>query len=54
VKPLPIWFFGFEGLMGAAYDVCHVWHGAWMALVALGAGVTRVVRTFDRRQQSSV
>lgn len=37
VKPLPIWFFGFEGLMGAAYDVCHVWHGAWMVLVALGA-----------------
>ena len=26
----------------------------FVALVALGAGVTRVVRTFDRRQQSSV
>lgn len=37
VKPLPAWFFAFEGVMGAAYDLCHVWAGAWMVLVALGA-----------------
>jgi hypothetical protein len=37
VKPLPAWFFAFEGVIGAAYDLCHVWAGAWMVLVALGA-----------------
>lgn len=37
VRALPIWFFAFEGVMGAAYDVCHTWHGAWAVLAALGA-----------------
>ncbi|WP_241968257.1 hypothetical protein [Streptomyces sp. ICBB 8177] len=37
VKPLPVWFFGFEGVIGAAYDLMHVWKGAWVVLVALAA-----------------
>jgi len=23
MRPLPIWYFGFEGVLGAAYDLCH-------------------------------
>ena len=37
LKPLPVWFFGFEGLMGGAYDIIKTSPDAWMALVALGA-----------------
>ncbi|MEV4431715.1 hypothetical protein [Streptomyces sp. NPDC049585] len=36
VKPLPAWFFVFEGSMGAAYDLCKAWENAWMILVAMG------------------
>ncbi|GAA2725907.1 MULTISPECIES: hypothetical protein [Streptomyces] len=36
VKPLPAWFFAFEGSMGAAYDLCTAWENAWMVLVAMG------------------
>jgi hypothetical protein len=50
VKPLPIWFFAFEGFMGAAYDVCHIWHGAWMVLVAFGAVNAIVGLTVLRRR----
>ncbi|GHC57310.1 hypothetical protein [Streptomyces cinnamoneus] len=35
VKPLPVWFFAFEGSLGAAYDLCQAWDKAWMALAAL-------------------
>ncbi|MEU1309087.1 hypothetical protein ABZ419_09355 [Streptomyces cinnamoneus] len=35
VKPLPVWFFAFEGSLGAAYDLCQAWDGAWMVLAAL-------------------
>lgn len=35
LKPLPIWFFGFEGVMSAAYDLCHAWSDAWMIIVGL-------------------
>ncbi|WP_236655633.1 hypothetical protein [Streptacidiphilus carbonis] len=37
LKPLPVWFFGFEGLMGAAYDVIKTNPDAWMVLAGLGA-----------------
>ncbi|GAA0467458.1 hypothetical protein ACFQ2B_38660 [Streptomyces stramineus] len=37
VKPLPAWFFAFEGTLGAAFDLCKAWEGAWMVLVALAA-----------------
>ncbi|WNE97252.1 hypothetical protein PS467_18915 [Streptomyces luomodiensis] len=36
VKPLPVWFFGFEGVMGAAYDLTKAWSDAWMVLVGIG------------------
>jgi hypothetical protein len=36
ITPLSPWFFAFEGLMGAAYDVVKLHPDAWMALVALG------------------
>ncbi|MEU8722107.1 hypothetical protein [Streptomyces antimycoticus] len=25
IKPLPLWFFGFEGVMAAAYDLTKAW-----------------------------
>ncbi|AEW98938.1 hypothetical protein [Streptantibioticus cattleyicolor] len=37
-----MWFFAFEGTMGAVYDLWHAWHGAWtvvLALVALNIAV---------------
>ena len=36
IKPLAPWFFVFEGLMGAAYDVVKLHPDAWMALAGLG------------------
>lgn len=33
-RPVPVWFFGFEGLMGAGYDVAKSYPGAWMFLAA--------------------
>ncbi|MFC1442015.1 hypothetical protein ABUW04_27550 [Streptacidiphilus sp. N1-10] len=37
LKPLPVWFFGFEGLMGGAYDILKTSPDAWTVLAALGA-----------------
>ncbi|QKG23041.1 hypothetical protein [Actinomadura verrucosospora] len=37
IKPLPIWVFAFEGVLGTAYDICHVWHAAWVAIAAIAA-----------------
>ncbi|WP_236652121.1 hypothetical protein [Streptacidiphilus neutrinimicus] len=37
IKPLSPWFFAFEGVMGAAFDIVKLHPDAWMALVALGA-----------------
>ncbi|MEU9019103.1 hypothetical protein [Actinomadura sp. NPDC048394] len=37
IKPLPIWFFAFEGVLGAAYDICHAWHSAWMVVAGIAA-----------------
>ncbi|MGK3104774.1 hypothetical protein [Streptomyces sp. WAC05858] len=28
IKPLPLWFFGFEGVMAAAYDLTKAWDDA--------------------------
>lgn len=33
-QPVPVWFFAFEGLMGAGYDVAKSYPGAWMFLAA--------------------
>ncbi|MFF0520254.1 hypothetical protein ACFYTC_16200 [Actinomadura nitritigenes] len=50
VRPLPVWFFAFEGVLGAAYDICHVWHSAWMAVVAIAAVNAVVGLTVLRRR----
>ncbi|WP_148283139.1 MULTISPECIES: hypothetical protein [Kitasatospora] len=34
---LPVWFFGFEGLLAGAFDLLRAAPGCWPALVALGA-----------------
>lgn len=50
IKPLPVWFFGFEGLMGAAFDICKAWQNGWMVLVALGAVNVVIGLTVLRRR----
>ncbi|GAA2160150.1 hypothetical protein [Actinomadura napierensis] len=50
IKPLPIWFFAFEGVLGAAYDICHVWHFAWVVLVGIAAVNAVVGLTVLRRR----
>ena len=35
MKPLPTWFFAFEGLFGGAYDILKANPEAWIALAAL-------------------
>jgi hypothetical protein len=52
IKPLSPWFFAFEGLMGAAYDVIKLHPDAWMALAGLGL-VNMVVglTVFGRRRK---
>jgi hypothetical protein len=35
IKPLPVWFFAFEGLFGGAYDIFKANPDAWIALAAL-------------------
>ncbi|WP_211245689.1 hypothetical protein [Actinomadura oligospora] len=51
IKPLPIWFFAFEGSMGAVYDLLKAWDGAWMVLAALGAVNMVVGLTVLRRRK---
>ncbi|MFJ5926246.1 hypothetical protein ACIQF6_26930 [Kitasatospora sp. NPDC092948] len=34
---LPVWFFGFEGVLAGAFDLLRAFPSAWPALVALGA-----------------
>ncbi|WP_229898853.1 hypothetical protein [Streptomyces hiroshimensis] len=36
IKPLPVWFFAFEGLMSAGYDLFQADHRTLWALGALG------------------
>lgn len=31
-KPVPVWFFAFEGLIGASYDILRTTHYAWVLL----------------------
>lgn len=42
VSPLPAWFFAFEGVLGAAYDICRTWPDAWIVIAAL-AGFNALV-----------
>ena len=37
VKPLPAWFFAFEGIFGGAYDIVKANPDAWMVLVGFAA-----------------
>lgn len=46
--PVPVWFFVFEGLMGASYDVVKSYPGAWMLLVACGVVNLVLARTVLR------
>ena len=41
-QPVPVWFFAFEGLMGASYDVIKSSHCGWVFL-AVGAAVNIVL-----------
>ncbi len=50
VKPLPVWFFAFEGVLGAAYDLCHAWSGAWAVVLAFAAVNIVVGLTVLRRR----
>ena len=50
IKPLPFWFFAFEGLMGAGFDIVKLWDGAWMLLVGLMAVNLVVGLTVLRRR----
>jgi hypothetical protein len=37
MRPLPVWFFGFEGVLGAAYDLCHANPELLPVVLAVGA-----------------
>ncbi|GAA0259425.1 hypothetical protein GCM10009527_064230 [Actinomadura nitritigenes] len=50
IRPLPAWFFAFEGVLGAAYDICHVWQSAWTVVVAVAAVNAVVGLTVLRRR----
>ncbi|MDX3226774.1 hypothetical protein [Streptomyces sp. ME19-01-6] len=54
VKPLPVWFFAFEGVCGAAYDLCQAWYGAWMVIAAFAAVNIVVGLTVLRRRMKLV
>ncbi|MFI2078676.1 hypothetical protein [Streptomyces triculaminicus] len=54
VKPLPVWFFAFEGALAAAFDLCKAWDGAWIVLAALCAVNILVGLTMLRRRTKLV
>ncbi|MEU4209746.1 hypothetical protein AB0F13_07050 [Streptomyces sp. NPDC026206] len=54
VKPLPVWFFAFEGALAAAFDLCKAWDGAWMVLVAIAAVNIVIGLTVLRRRAKLV
>ncbi|MEU9125240.1 hypothetical protein AB0C96_36310 [Streptomyces sp. NPDC048506] len=54
MKPLPVWFFAFEGIAGAAFDLCKAWDKAWMVLIAFGAVNMMVGLTVFRRRAKVV
>ena len=47
-KPVPVWFFVFEGLMGASYDVIKSYPYAWMFLAAAVVVNIALARTVMR------
>lgn len=47
-RPLPVWFFAFEGLMGAAYDVLKAYPRGWVVLVVCAAVNVVLARTVLR------
>ncbi|MBT2384900.1 hypothetical protein J7E86_15120 [Streptomyces sp. ISL-11] len=49
-----MWFFAFEGALGAAFDLCKAWDNAWMVLVALGAVNIVIGLTVLRRRTKLV
>jgi hypothetical protein len=50
IRPLPVWFFAFEGVLSAAYDICHVWHSAWTVVLGIAAVNALVGLTVLRRR----
>ncbi|MEU8876653.1 hypothetical protein AB0D24_37025 [Streptomyces javensis] len=51
IKPLPVWFFGFEGVIGAAYDLTKAWDDAWMVLIGIALVNIVVGGTVLRRRK---
>jgi len=47
-RPVPVWFFAFEGLMGASYDVIKSSHYGWVFLAAAAAVNVVLARTVLR------
>ncbi|MFC9327310.1 hypothetical protein [Kitasatospora sp. NPDC057015] len=47
---LPVWFFGFEGVLAAAFDIIKAFPQAWPALVVLAAVNITVSLTLMRRR----
>ncbi|MFE1316397.1 hypothetical protein [Kitasatospora phosalacinea] len=47
---LPVWFFGFEGVLAGAFDLLRAAPSAWPALVALAAVNLAVSLTLMRRR----
>ncbi|MFD7731540.1 hypothetical protein ACFV6F_14275 [Kitasatospora phosalacinea] len=47
---LPVWFFGFEGVLAGAFDLLRAAPSAWPALVALAAVNIGVSLTLMRRR----
>lgn len=47
-RPVPVWFFAFEGLMGASYDVVKSSPHAWVFIAASAAVNIALARTVLR------
>jgi hypothetical protein len=47
-RPIPIWFFTFEGLIGASYDVVKTSPHAWIVLALAGVTNLALARTVLR------
>lgn len=47
-RPLPVWVFAFEGLMGAAYDVLKAYPDGWTVLAGCAAVNIVLARTVLR------
>ncbi len=51
IKPLPLWFFCFEGVIGAAYDLTKAWDDAWMVLIGIALVNIVIGATVLRRRK---